>query len=303
MAFLIAGLVLVALAIFVAVFAAFAGAGQATGVARSLELVNFRPTGSDVVRSELGARERLSDPLLHGFRSLGLRLSPSGTAGRISRNLERAGNPSGWTLERVMGAKGLGLIVGALLGVLLLGISVRGILLALALAAFGFFLPDLLVYNGALRRQDQIRRGLPDAVDMLTVCVEAGQGFDAAILQVARTVPGPIGQEFARLLSEVQIGMSRRDAFAAMGERTAIPEMKNFISAIVQADRMGLPIAVVLREQTKEMRVVRRQRAEEKAQKVTVKILFPLLLCIFPALFIVIIGPGIIRMIDVFSRL
>jgi tight adherence protein C len=138
-------------------------------------------------------------------------------------------------------------------------------------------------------------------LDMLTVCVEAGQGFDAAILQVARTVTGPIGGEFARVLSEIQIGKTRADAFASLGERTTAPELKNFVSTLVQADRLGLPVGSVLREQTKEMRIVRRQRAEEKAQKVTVKILFPLLLCIFPALFIVIIGPGAIQIVAAFS--
>ena len=148
-----------------------------------------------------------------------------------------------------------------------------------------------------------MRKGLADALDMLTVCVEAGQGFDAAILQVARTVSGPIAGEFARVLSEMQIGKSRGEAFSSLGERTTAPELKNFVSTLVQADRLGLPIAAVLREQTKEMRVVRRQRAEEQAQKVTVKILFPLLLCIFPALFIVIIGPGAIQIMDAFSGL
>jgi tight adherence protein C len=138
---------------------------------------------------------------------------------------------------------------------------------------------------------------------MLTVCVEAGLGFDAAILQVARSVDGPIAGEFARVLSEIQIGKSRGEAFSSLSERTSAPEVKNFVSALVQADRLGLPIATVLREQTKEMRVVRRQRAEEQAQKVTVKILFPLLLCIFPALFIVLIGPGAIRIVETFSKL
>ncbi|MCA1784206.1 MAG: type II secretion system F family protein, partial [Intrasporangiaceae bacterium] len=133
--------------------------------------------------------------------------------------------------------------------------------------------------------------------------VEAGQGFDAAIQQVARSTDGPIAGEFARVLSEIQIGKSRAEAFASLGERTTAPEVKNFVSALVQADRLGLPIAAVLREQTQNMRLVRRQRAEEKAQKVTVKILFPLLVCIFPALFIVIIGPGAIRMMEAFSGL
>ncbi len=182
-----------------------------------------------------------------------------------------------------MGLKGIGLVFGVVLGLVLFGLTFLGFLMAALFAASGFFLPDLLVYNAGLKRQQEMRRGLADALDMLTVCVEAGQGFDAAILQVARTVTGPIGGEFARVLSEIQIGKSRADAFASLGERTTAPEVKTFVSALVQADRMGLPIAAVLREQTKEMRIARRQRAEEQAQKVTVKILFPLLLCIFPA--------------------
>jgi tight adherence protein C len=136
---------------------------------------------------------------------------------------------------------------------------------------------------------------------MLSVCVEAGQGFDAALLQVARNVDGPISGEFARVLSEIQIGKSRGEAFSSMGDRVTLPEVKNFITALVQADRLGLPIAGVLREQTVNMRLVRRQKAEEKAQKVTIKILFPLMFCILPALFIVIIGPGAIRMMQAFG--
>lgn len=219
----------------------------------------------------------------------------------MARSLDKAGNPVSWSVERIMGAKGLGLVVGAVLALLVLGINVRGIVVAAAAGAAGFFLPDLLLYNTGVKRQHELQKGLADALDMLTVCVEAGQGFDAAILQVARTVTGPIGGEFARVLSEIQIGKTRADAFASLGERTTAPELKTFVSTLVQADRLGLPVGAVLREQTKEMRVVRRQRAEEKAQKVTVKILFPLLLCIFPALFIVIIGPGVITIIAAFS--
>jgi tight adherence protein C len=154
-----------------------------------------------------------------------------------------------------------------------------------------------------MKRQDELRRGLADALDMLTVCVEAGQGFDAALMQVARSADGPIAGEFARVLSEIQIGKSRGEAFSSLAARTTVPEAKNFVSALVQADRLGLPIGNVLREQSSQMRLVRRQLAEEKAQKVPVKILFPMLLCIFPALFIVIIGPGVIRIIDTFSHM
>ena len=193
------------------------------------------------------------------------------------------------------------MVVAAFVAVVLLGFDLRGLLVAAVAALAGFFLPDLLVYNAGAKRQQELTKGLAEALDMLTVCVEAGQGFDAAIMQVAKTVTGPIGGEFARVISEMQIGKSRGEAFAALGERVSTPEVKNFVSALVQADRMGLPIAAVLREQTKEMRLARRQRAEEKAQKVTVKILFPLLLCIFPALFIVIIGPGGIKIMQAFS--
>ena len=131
--------------------------------------------------------------------------------------------------------------------------------------------------------------GRADAIHFIS----AGRGgFEAAGIPEGIAVTGPIGGEFARVLSEIQIGKSRADAFASLGERTTAPEVKTFVSALVQADRMGLPIAAVLREQTKEMRVARRQRAEEQAQKVTVKILFPLIFCILPALFIVVIGPA-----------
>ncbi|HET8945168.1 MAG TPA: type II secretion system F family protein [Dehalococcoidia bacterium] len=297
------GVLLVILAVTVLVLASSAGGGQTTGTARSLELVNYRATPNTVAKNQLAARDRLLDPMLDLLRRMAVRLSPGGTGDRISRSLDKAGNPQAWSVERIMGLKGIGLVFGAVLGLVVFGFSATGILAGVGLAAFAFFLPDLLVYNAGLKRQQELRRGLADALDMLTVCVEAGQGFDAAILQVARTVTGPIGGEFARVLSEIQIGKSRADAFASLGDRTTAPEVKTFVSALVQADRMGLPVAAVLREQTKEMRIARRQRAEEQAQKVTVKILFPLLLCIFPALFIVIIGPGAIRITELFSVL
>lgn len=284
-----------------AVFATSSGTGESRGVARSLELVNYSPTRVTVAKHELAARDRLLDPMVNALRAMAVRLSPSGTGDRMARSLDKAGNPASWTIERLMGVKGIGLVLGAVLALVVLGFNPQGVLAAVGLGTACFFLPDLLIYNMGTKRQTEMRKGLADALDMLTVCVEAGQGFDAAILQVAKTVSGPIGGEFARVLSEIQIGKSRADAFAALGERTTAAEIKTFVSALVQADRMGLPVAAVLREQTKEMRIARRQRAEEQAQKVTVKILFPLLLCIFPALFIVIIGPGAIKIAQAFG--
>jgi tight adherence protein C len=162
-------------------------------------------------------------------------------------------------------------------------------------AAAGFFIPDLLVYNAGVKRQQLIRKALPDALDLLTVCVEAGLGFDAAVAQVARNTKGPVAEEFARVLQEMQFGMSRVQALRAMVNRATAPDLRTFVSALVQAAELGIPIADVLREQAREMRTKRRQRAEEQAQKVPVKILVPLILFIMPALFIVILGPGVIN--------
>ena len=300
---LLLSLVSVGLALGTVVLAVSMGAGQTTGVARSLELIERTVDHKEVGKADLPAFDRLVAPVLGQTRQLAVRLSPGGTTERLVRLLDMAGNPGTWTAERIMGAKGGGLLVGGVLGLVFGGLGLRGVLIALAAGAAGFFLPDLLIYNVALKRQDELRRGLADALDMLTVCVEAGQGFDAALLQVARATTGPISGEFARVISEIQIGKSRGEAFSSLASRTTVTEAKTFVSALVQADRLGLPIANVLREQSKQMRLVRRQMAEEKAQKVPVKILFPMLLCIFPALFIVIIGPGAIRIADTFGNM
>jgi tight adherence protein C len=287
-----------------AVAFALSGRGEVIGVARSLALIEHAVKPQEVGRNELPAAERLAKPFLSSMRTMALKLSPTGTADRLAKLLDFAGNPGTWTVERLLAAKGAGLVTLGLLGLVFGGgLTVGGILFCFASAAFGFFLPDLLVYNAGQKRQEELRRGLADALDMLTVCVEAGQGFDAAIMQVARAVNGPVAGEFTRVLQEVQIGKARGDAFSSLAERTNVPEIKTFVTALVQADRLGLPIGRVLREQANQMRLVRRQRAEEKAQKVPIKIIFPMLLCIFPALFIVVIGPGAIQIVGLFSHL
>ncbi|GAA2739301.1 type II secretion system F family protein [Pedococcus aerophilus] len=298
---LIVGLVAIGGALATIVIAVASGAGETTGVARSLEIIEKTIDKREVSKSDLPLMDRIVLPALAKTRSLAAKLSPNGTQEGLGRRLDLAGNPGTWTAERIMGAKGAGLLVLALIGLVLGGFSLRGLLFATIGAALGFFLPDLLLMNAGQKRQEELRLGLADALDMLTVCVEAGQGFDAALMQVAKATTGPIAGEFARVLSEIQIGKSRGEAFSSLARRTTVAEAKTFVSALVQADRLGLPIGAVLREQSNQMRLVRRQRAEEKAQKVPVKILFPMLLFIFPALFIVIIGPGAIRIVDTFS--
>ena len=283
---------------------ALGGRGQVSGVARSLALIEHNVSRHEVAKNDLPATDRLVKPFFNGMHGLAARLSPSGTGERLVRQLDSAGNPKAWTLESIMGAKGAALLICGVLGLFLGGgFTPKGLLIAVGAATVGFFVPDLLLYNIAVKRQEELRRGLADALDMLTVCVEAGQGFDAALMQVARSVSGPVAGEFTRALQEIQLGKPRGEAFASMARRNNVRELRTFVTALIQADRLGLPIGGVLREQAQQMRLIRRQLAEEKAMKVPVKILFPLLLCIFPALFIVIIGPAGIRIADTFSHM
>ena len=303
MTLLYIGIALVALAVIAGVLVLATSSSGPTGVAKSLSLIEHSVGERSVVKTELDAKDRLINPIFDKTRALAVAFSPEGAADRLKRMLDQAGNPKPWTTERVMGAKGATLLLGALLGLAYGGVTLSGVFLALLLGAALFFLPDLLLYNTALHRKEDTSKGLAEALDMLTVCVEAGLGFDAALMQVSRNIEGPISGEFARVLSEIQLGNSRGEAFSAMGDRVALPEVKNFTTALVQADRLGLPIGAVLREQTANMRLVRKQKAEEKAQKVTVKILFPLMLCILPALFVVVIGPGVLKMMVMFSNM
>jgi tight adherence protein C len=146
-----------------------------------------------------------------------------------------------------------------------------------------------------------MQRELPDSLDLLTISVEAGLGFNAAVAQVARNTEGPLSEELSRVIQEMQIGLSRSQALRALAERTPLPELKEFVTAMVQADEFGIPIGKVLRVQSVEMRIKRRQRAEELAQKVPVKILMPLIFFILPTLFIVVMGPGVIAIMGSFE--
>jgi tight adherence protein C len=234
-------------------------------------------------------------PLLDRLRAVVARFSPSGTMGKIQHRLDLAGNPRAWTPERILAYKGLGLIGLGVLG-FFIGIEHGGlVLVSMPIgAAAGFLLPTVLLYNAGLKRQQNLQKALPDALDLLTVCVEAGLGFDAALAQVAQKTEGPMAAECARVLQEMQFGKARAESLRSLAERTTVPQLRVFVSALVQASALGIPVAAVLREQAKDMRVRRRQNAEEQAQKVPVKILFPLIFCLFPALFVIVIGPGAI---------
>jgi tight adherence protein C len=176
------------------------------------------------------------------------------------------------------------------------------IVVVLGATVVGFFAPNLYLYQRTHERSELLQRELPDAIDLLTISVESGLGFDAAVQQVARNTEGPLAEEFSRVLREMQIGQGRADALRALGERTNVTDVRTFVGAMVQADSFGIPIAQVLRVQSAEIRVKRRQRAEEKAQQVPVKITIPLIFCILPTLFIAVMGPAVLSIMDSFSK-
>lgn len=232
------------------------------------------------------------------------RLTPFDSTKRLEQLLLYAGTPAGWDAERIAALKivgGIGgLLVALALGLVLPIDGVWKIAFVVILAFIGYLLPGAYVGNMAKARQKAIQRQLPDVIDLLTISVEAGLGFDAALSQVVKNVPGPLAEEIARQLQEMQIGVSRSDAFRHLGDRTNVPELNAFVLSMIQADLFGVSISNVLRAQSKELRVKRRQRAEEIAQKIPVKIIFPVIFCILPSLFVVVMGPGIIRFLETF---
>jgi len=304
---LLVGLGAIGAAIALAVLAVVSASVGRTGVARALETIDRVYAPGSAAAAEEDLRTRALAPAARRLGGVASALTPRGLREWLQRWLDYAGNPPAWPPERIVETQGIGLLVGGALGGLLgvatgaaptttLGLLILG-------AAAGFAAPLVVVYDMGLRRQQQIRRSLPDAMDLLTVSVEAGLGLDAAVAQVARAMPGPLSREFARMLQEMQMGQRRSDALRAMAGRSRVAELRTMVSSVVQATELGIPIAHVLREQAHEMRLRRRQRAEEQARKVPVKIVFPLVLCLFPALFIVVIGPGVITIMEaLFNR-
>jgi len=301
-------LFIVALLLLLAATGKLGGRPPTSGVARSLAAVESlnRPR-RDLREQELDKpfSERVLDPLAERFTAIGRRFTPEDRVLRIRRRLDLAGNPTGWDADRILGLKALAALVGALLGLVVPPLLGFGPLVTFALVLLGCFAgwvaPSLWIYQVAYDRSQRMRRELPDALDLMTISVESGLAFDAALAQVARRTTGPLAQEFFRVLQEMQIGTGRVQAMRGLAERTDIPELKSFVGAMIQADAFGIPISGVLRVQAKEMRVKRSQRAEELAQKVPVKILFPLIFCIMPCLFIVVMGPAVISIIDNFT--
>jgi tight adherence protein C len=236
------------------------------------------------------------------------RVTPIDARNRVSRKLLLAGSPTGWDAERVLAFKIIGLAGAVALGVFVttvvgdLSPFIRIVMIGL-LAFVGFVAPDSVLSRRVEERQKEILRTLSDTLDLLTISVEAGLSLNAAIAQVVQNVPGVLSSEFARMLQEIQLGVPRADSFRNLAERTDVEELNSFALAMIQADVFGVSIASVLRTQAQQLRIKRRQRAEAKAQQTPVKIVFPLIICILPALFIVIVGPGAIQIWESFIKM
>ncbi len=246
-------------------------------------------------------KDRAVGPLVDGVTGLGRRFTPAGYVEKVRQKLIYAGKPDQAALDRFLAIRvvsiGLAFLVFILLfvfNILSLSGNLRLMVPGLLILAL-VLLPDSRLNREVEARQHEIQITLPDVMDLLTISVEAGLGFEQAIDRVVNSVPGALSDEFSRMLGETRAGASRSDAMRAMDERCNVPELRSFVMAIIQADQFGVSIGRVLRGQADEMRIKRRQLAQERAQKAPVKMLIPMVFCIFPALFVVVIGPAIMN--------
>lgn len=247
-------------------------------------------------KSALSANEQLA--------SLARKAMPRGYAGWLDTQLAAAGRPQAWPLARVVMVKPLLALAGAVLGFLTYSAdpSTAKFFLLLGATALSYFLPDILLRNYADKRRNAIKVELPNALDQMLISVQAGLGFETAMARAGENGKGPLADELIRTLQDIQVGRSRKEAYLALAQRVDVPDLRSFVRAVVQADSYGIAIAGVLKSQAQVIRVKRRQRAEEHAMKMPVKMLFPLIGSILPALFIVVLGPTVLSIMDVFSR-
>jgi tight adherence protein C len=247
-------------------------------------------------------RERTVEPMRESMARLVLKLNPRTSTEAISLRLLGAGLGRRINPTTFLAAKGLLAVFGALVGVIVgsMAGSGTGMLLTVALAASGFFAPDYFVTLKARGRRERVKADLPDALDLLAVSVEAGLGFDGAIAKITEHMEGPLADEFSLALGEMRIGESRQDALKRMADRVDAPELSSFTRAIIQADQLGTSLGRILRVQAADSRLRRQAAAEEKAMKAPIKMLFPTVLFIFPAIFLVILGPAFMNIEKVF---
>ncbi len=247
--------------------------------------------------------ERIILPLARKFGEIALRFTPQNALQTTQHKIELAGNPRGleppvfWTLRFIAAV-----VIGALIAFLLtIGLDQlawsRKILIIFAFVILGFYLPEFFLVSKIQRRQKDIRKAMPDALDLLTICVEAGLGFDGAMQKVYEKWDNELSLAFGRVLREIQLGKLRREALRDMADRMGVPEMTSFVAAVIQSEQLGVSMAKVLRIQSDQMRIKRRQLAEEEAHKAPIKMLIPMALLIFPSICIVLMAPAVLMLL------
>jgi len=247
---------------------------------------------------------RVFAPVMRNLVEFTRRMTPVGYTENVKRKIVLAGNPPGYEVDRFLVWK----LLGFASGILWVAVSVtlfKGhvpfeILVVLFFWGASFFGPDIALDGRIKRRRDEIEKRLPDTLDLLVISVEAGLGFEQALERTAAAVPGALSEESRRMLQETRMGASRADALRALDERTQVDDLRTFILAMLQADAFGVSISRILRSQADEIRVRRRQAAQEASQKAPIKMLFPLAVCIFPAVFVVVLLPAVIQIFRVF---
>ena len=292
---------LIALGVGGSVIIIFVGLGSRRSVGVVEERLGEFGTRSVMTLEEIELSEPFSDriikPVLRTIANAFARLTPRSNLENIQHNLDLAGNPYGWTPMEFTGVRSAAavLCVGLAFALTFLAHSpLRNRILATAVGgAFGYFLPTVWLTLKIRTRQANILKALPDALDLLTISVEAGLGFDAAMTKVTEKWTNELSQAFTRVLIEIQMGTLRRDALRAMASRSGVPDLTSFVAAIIQADQLGVSLARVLHIQSEQMRIRRRQRAEELAHTAPIKMMVPLVFLVFPALFVVLLGPAI----------
>lgn len=250
---------------------------------------------------------RVIRPMLDYLSKAIMRITPREMVSSLENKINKAGNHGNLAVKDWVNIQAVLVIGIPMLTYIALrntGISAGSMLLFLvAEAAMGFVLPGFILGKILTARQKKILNTLPDVIDLITVIVEAGLGFDGALIKVVEKKPGPLAFEFDRVLQEIKVGRNKRDALREMAKRLDIQDFTTFIGAIIQADQFGVGIAQVLRIQSEQIRLKRKQRAQERAMKVPVKMLIPMVVFIFPTLFVVLLGPVVIKLIEQFSSM
>jgi tight adherence protein C len=292
----------VASAVAIGVLTFYVGSGVLRARRSSSKRLASLQTRDEVLST--GISERAIAPIIEGLGKFALRFTPQGWVNKAQKKLVYAGmadrmDGNTWAAFRIM----------ALIGVLVMffvvqsafGTPIQKLMLFGVLMGIGFVGPEAILNRRIDERRKEMEKSLPDLIDLLVISVEAGLGFEAAMGRVTQAVPGELSREFTRTLQETRVGVSRHKALRALAERTDVDDLNAFVLALIQADQFGVSIARMLRVQADEMRVRRRQRAQEKAFAAPVKLVFPLVLCIFPSMFVVLLGPAAINIATVFG--